>query len=295
MIESLLANPEHQISPIFVFADGPKTESDLSAVRDTRRITRQLLGDRAVYVESCVNKGLAASIIEGVSKLCDEFGHVIVIEDDLVLAPSFLAFMNDALKFYASTDRVMQVSGYMFDVPAFRATKEVILLPFVTSWGWATWKRAWKRFDINATGWRGMIGNKADRRKFDLDGNYPYSRMLEKQMNGEIDSWAIRWYFTVYRRSGQVVYPSTSLVSNEGFDGSGTHIRAASFRGPILAPPPSEGSEFVLAAATSDQLESVYRAINYQQKSMKSARIARVATSVWSAVRRKSESPRSKS
>lgn len=225
-IESLQTCEEFWLSPIYVFADGAKDPTDIPAVLETRSVARELLGERAHYVVHDRNRGLAESIIQGVSDLCERFGKVIVVEDDLVVAPSFLRFLNGALDRYAHEPRVMQVSGHMFDVPELFGQSEALFLPMTTSWGWGTWKRAWDHFDVNANGWNECLADADWRKSFDLGGRYPYSRMLREQMKGEVDSWAIRWYFSVFNNSGLVLFPPWSLVQNHGMDGSGTHGRS---------------------------------------------------------------------
>ncbi len=224
-IQSLQACDGVDLSPIYVFADGPKPAADAQAVQATRAIAHELLGSRATFIEQPANRGLANSIIAGTTELCDRHGTAIVVEDDLVLAPSFLQFLNAGLQRFRDEPRVMQVSGHMFDVPALTHQREALFLPMTTSWGWATWKRAWDLFDPAATGWRERLADKAEARRFNLDGRYDYLRMLKRQMRGEIDSWAIRWYYSVFVHDGLALFPPRTLVSNEGLDGSGTHGR----------------------------------------------------------------------
>ena len=226
-IVSLQACDGVQSSLIYVFADGPKTEAEVPAVGATRDVARELLGGRAIFVEQEQNRGLANSIIAGTTELCDRHGTVVVVEDDLILAPSFLRFLNEGLERYRDEPRVMQVSGHMFDVPSFMDQREALLLPMTTSWGWATWKRAWTLFDPFSTGWRERLADKAEANRFNLGGTYDYVGLLKRQMNGEIDSWAIRWYYSVFARGGLVLFPPRTLVSNVGLDGSGTHGRLA--------------------------------------------------------------------
>ena len=212
-------------SPIIVYCDGPRNASEVESVTATRELAKSLLGEQAEYHFSEENLGLSHSVIAGVSETVDRFGRVIVVEDDLELHPEFLTFMNQALGRYASDDRVFQISGYQFDVPELKDTASALFLPFTVSWGWATWKRAWAHFDPLATGWEKLRADKDLRRRFNLDGVYDYATMLVRQMSGSRDSWAVRWYWTVFKANGLVLFPPTSLVSNTGFDGSGTHGR----------------------------------------------------------------------
>lgn len=224
-LESLIRCEGFAQSPVIVYCDGPRNEGEVAAVEETRAVAKALLGDHAEYHFREKNAGLARSIIEGVEDVVGRFGRVIVIEDDLELAPGFLTYMNLALERFADNDMVWQVSGYMFDVPEFRSRSQALFLPMTVSWGWATWKRAWGRFDQSASGWERLEKVPSLRSRFNLDGAYDYSTMLKRQISGQLDSWAIRWYWTVFREGGLVLFPPSTLVHNHGLDGSGSHGR----------------------------------------------------------------------
>lgn len=225
-LDALRNNPEANASELFVFSDAAKNPSDTEVVNQVRQCVRHITGFAAVHViERQKNYGLAKSIITGVEELCERFGRVIVLEDDLVVAPGFLEFMNRALDRYAENERVVQVSGFIFEVPELRGNPSALFLPFTASWGWATWKRAWDKFDPTAQGWETLRIDADMRYGFNLSGSYDYATMLEKQMKGLRDSWAVRWYWTVFKARGLGLFPPVSLVSNSGFDGSGTHGR----------------------------------------------------------------------
>ncbi len=222
-VESLLANELAAASDLYIFSDGPRDSAKVPAVAEVRRYAKSVSGFRSVtVVERPTNLGLANSIIDGTTRMTKEYGRVIVLEDDLVLSPHFLKYMNLALERYRDEDRVFQVSGHMFQA-AIDSPDDAIFLPFVTSWGWGTWDRAWAHFDPNATGYLDIGSDPALRRRFNLDDAYDYFGMLEAQLAGNIDSWAIRWYLSVFRQQGLALYPKKSLVDNFGFDGSGEH------------------------------------------------------------------------
>lgn len=212
-------------SRLHVFSDGPRGAETEPAVREVRSFLRTVDGFASVDIhERKTNAGLAGSVIEGVTRLCREHGSVIVVEDDLVVAPGFLKFLNSALERYRTDPQVMQISAHMFpvDVPT---TDDAFFLPFVSSWGWATWDRAWQKFDPQATGYAQLKNDMKLRRAFDMNGGFDYFSMLEAQLAGKIDSWAIRWNLSVFMNHGMVLYPRNSLVENTGFDGSGVHCR----------------------------------------------------------------------
>lgn len=222
-LESLSRNPQYRDLPLFVFCDGARRDNEMASVEATREVVRNFDHPAMTVIERQENWGLARSVIAGVGDLCSKFGRAIVLEDDLILSPGFLSFMLAALDRYENEPQVMQIAGYAFPVDGFRPSDSVLFLPFISSWGWATWERAWNQFDARATGWETLLTDWPLSRRFDIDGVYPYSSMLVSQMRGEIDSWAIRWNWSVFKSNGMVVYPPVSLVTNIGFDGSGTH------------------------------------------------------------------------
>ena len=210
-------------SDLFIFSDAPKTPEAAEAVREVRDYIRSITGFRAVkVVERERNWGLANSIIDGVTSVVNERGRIIVLEDDLIVTPHFLDFMNRALDKYENEQQVIQVSGYMFPVKL-KIKEDALFLPLTNSWGWATWKRAWDLFDPDAKGYFQVKTDLSLRKRFNLDGAYDYFSMLEAQLAGRVDSWAVRWYLATFLLEGLTLYPRQSLVMNEGFDGSGTH------------------------------------------------------------------------
>ena len=210
-------------SDLFIFCDGPRDANDDRAVAEVRAIVDAFNHPQKTLIISTENQGLARSIIAGVTRLCEQYGRVIVVEDDLTVSSTFLDYMNTGLDTFADDPRVMQISGFTFARSDTSPNLAARFLPVTTSWGWATWSRSWRDFDPNAQDSDVMRSNYALRSRFDLGGLFGYYDMLERQKAGRIDSWAIRWYWSVFRRDGLVLYPPTSLVRNDGLDSSGTH------------------------------------------------------------------------
>jgi hypothetical protein len=223
-IASLAANPLAAQSDLWIFSDAPKVEAHAAGVQAVRACVRTVSGFRSVnIVEQLENQGLATSIISGVTQLCEQAGRVIVLEDDLLLAPRFLDFVNQALERYAQEPRVMQVSGYMFPVDGTNELPQAFFCRLAPSWGWATWGDAWAQFRIDGKALSREISDRADCLQFDMDGAYPYRAMLAAQARGELDVWGVRWYASMFLRDGLCLYPRQSLVRNIGMDGSGMH------------------------------------------------------------------------
>jgi|SRR6185369_2883220 len=229
-LESLSRNNLAGESVLYIYADGPKeniTEEQLQKIREVRKIIREKQWCKEVhFIESEKNNGLADSIIAGVTDVVNKYGKVIVLEDDLITSVGFLEYMNEALKLYTDDEKVMQISGYNFPVENHMFKHESFFIHMTTSWGWGTWKRAWNKFDPHATGYEILKTDNLMKERFDIDNSYPYSTMLVMQMEStEINSWAIRWWWSVFKAQGISLFPDKSLVKNIGFDSEGTHTK----------------------------------------------------------------------
>ena len=241
-VDSLSRNPLAAETALVVFCDGPRDEAAARGVEEVRALARTITGFASVeIVERDRNMGLAASITDGVGRLVREHGRTIVLEDDLVVAPRFLEFMNAALERYRDEESVMQVSGYMYPC-ALQADGGSGFLPSISCWGWATWERAWRHYDPSLSSWDALRADPVRLRAFNMDGAYDYATMLKRQRAGDIDSWGVIWYLSVFAKHGLVLYPAASLASNTGFDGSGTHA-AGSVEDGVGSVPLWNGSE----------------------------------------------------
>lgn len=224
-VEALAQNPLAQDSELFVFADGARTEDDREDVDLVRSYIHTIEGFKTVHrVERDRNYGLAANIIDGVTRVVNEYGRVIVLEDDLVTAPGFLQFMNDALDTYADEPRVGHIQAYDFTQNP--RLPETFLIKFTGSWGWATWQRAWQHFNPDGQYLLDELRRRHLTHRFDFNGKYGFTRMLRRQVEGKNNSWAIRWNASLFLQDILSLNVGRSLVQNEGFDGSGTHCGA---------------------------------------------------------------------
>jgi hypothetical protein len=235
-VEALLRNEGAAETDLFVFSDGPKSPESAGPIRELREYARSIQGFRSVsVVERPQNLGLRASVVDGVTRLCAERGRVIVLEDDLLSSPGFLEFMNRGLDTYESEEQVMQIAGYMFPTTVV-PPEDALFMPFVTSWGWATWQRAWRHFDPAASGYDRLAADPALRSQFDLNGHYKYFKLLKAQKEGRGDSWAILWWLSVFGRRGLALFPRQTLIHNIGFDGSGANKFVRTFQQDSLQP-----------------------------------------------------------
>lgn len=221
-VEALLASPIAAESRLYVFSDAPRNEAESHMVAEVRSYISNLAGFKSItVVDRKTNLGLAQSIIDGVTRLCTEYGRVIVVEDDLVTSPYFLQYMNDGLDVYKDVEQVVSIHGYVYPLKA--TLPETFFLRGADCWGWATWKRGWDLFEPDGQVLLRELTQRKLTHSFDFDGTYPYTRMLRNQIKGKNNSWAIRWYASAFLRNKFTLYPGRSLVLNIGMDNSGTH------------------------------------------------------------------------
>lgn len=275
-LSALRGNSLARESELFVFSDGPKHSLDKHKVEEVRRIINRLKGFARISVqEQPSNLGLAQSIICGVTSLIERFGQVIVLEDDLIVSPGFLSFMNQSLSHFSAEPRVMQIAGNMFPFPQSIGLGDVFLSRKATTCGWATWARAWKHFNSNSDELLRQISLSGSQHKFDMDGTYPYFEHLRKQAEGQLDVWGVRWHASMFLQQGLCLYPMLPLVSNIGMDGSGMHCEPTTAFDVSLSPL-TEWDLSVQIEESPEGLEMLKRFAVESQERMRPSMVRRV-------------------
>lgn len=221
-VEALLKNQLSAESELFIYADGAKDTTQQEAVNEVRNYIHTISGFKQItIIERSENWGLARNIIDGVTTQVNKSGKVIVLEDDLIVAPYFLQFMNDALETYKDEPRVGHIQACDFTQDP--TLPDTFLIKWTGSWGWATWDRAWKLFNPNGQELLQELEERKLTYTFDFNGKYGFTRMLRRQIEGKNNSWAIRWNASLFLKNVFALNVGRSLVQNEGFDGSGTN------------------------------------------------------------------------
>lgn len=209
-------------SDLIVYSDGFKNDSDKIIVEKIREYASSINGFKSVNLISLDrNYGLAANIIKGVSDVVNEYGKVIVLEDDLVVSNQFLQFMNKSLDRFQNSKEIWHISGWNYPIETMGLPK-LIPLRIMNCWGWATWKDRWDYFEKNPL----ELIEKFDKnmiKDFDVDNSGVFWSQILANHNGTINTWAIFWYATIYLNKGICINPLKSFVKNIGHDGSGTH------------------------------------------------------------------------
>lgn len=221
-VKALQKNELADRSDLFICSDSPKDEQTEKTVQKVREYIHTIDGFKTVTIrEREENMGLAGSIIDGVKVVVNEYGRVIVLEDDLVTSPFFLRYMNDALNLYECEEKVISIHGYIY--PLSEKFPPTFFLRGADCWGWATWKRGWDLFEEDGQNLLAELEEKKLTRLFDFNGAYGYTQMLRDQITGKNNSWAVRWYALAFLRERFTLYPGISLICNIGLDGAGTH------------------------------------------------------------------------
>jgi hypothetical protein len=212
-------------SDLIIFSDGPKNFKDQLGVKNVRDYLSRIDGFKSIKVhESIENKGLAKSIIDGVSKVLSYSETIIVLEDDVKTSSNFLLFMNLALNRFEYDKNVFSISGYNYPFKATEPLMDAYFLPRICSFAWATYKRCW--IDVN---WRinevnsDVFGDlNALKQGFNAGGSDLYT-LFKKDRAAQINSWAIRWSYHQYLNKGLTLYPAISKVKNIGFEKGATN------------------------------------------------------------------------
>ena len=227
VIESLSKNVLAKDTELYVFSDAAKSDKGADKVNEVRCYINQCEWHsdfkKVNIVQAEKNKGLAKSVIGGVTDILKRYGKVIVIEDDLLLSPYFLNYMNDALEYYKEDKQIWSISGYSFPMRSLKKYAHDIFYSYRgCSWGWATWIDRWETVDWSVKDFDAMIKDKEWSNRFNR-GGADLVNMLRLQVEGKIDSWAIRWCFAQSNQEMYTVYPKYSYLQNGGCDGTGTH------------------------------------------------------------------------
>lgn len=230
VIEALRKNDFAKESNLFIFSDGFRDRKDKELVEAVRAYVNEVKGlgwfSSVNIYESEKNRGLANSIISGVSKIIRQYGRVIVLEDDLVTSPKFLRYMNECLDYFEDHEKIWAVCGYTSELQSLKNYEKDVYLSYrASTWGWGTWETRWKDIDWSVSDYKWFRLNLIERIRFCFGGNDTVS-MLKAQMHGKIDSWGIRWCYAQSRRRKYSVAPRKSLVKNIGFDDTGTHSKS---------------------------------------------------------------------
>lgn len=221
--EVLKGLQKNNISKLYVFSDGIKDEKDKDSVSKVRNIIDSIDWCETEIIKSERNKGLANSIVYGINYVLERHTRIIVLEDDCIPSDDFGAFMEKCFDKYENNEKVMNVTGYSLpiNIPD-NYSYDIYFSYRSSSWGWGTWRRAWKYFDRNKSILEEIESSYNLRKKVNRAGE-DLIPMLKNQINGKLDSWAVFWSINIIKNNGVCVNPVKSKIKNIGHDGTGIH------------------------------------------------------------------------
>jgi len=244
-LSALAANDLAAESDLAIFCDGPRNDAEKLRTEAVRKTARAASGFKSLAViEQDVNQGLAPSIISGVTRMVEQYGAVIVLEDDLVTSPYFLRYMNDGLELYADNPKVASIHGWCFPHDV-KDAPETFFLRGADCWSWATWKRAWALFEPDAEKLLAALRQRKLEHAFNCNGSYDYMRMLRACRDNATNSWAVRWRATAFIHDMYTLHPGRSLVQNIGADGQGSNVGTTDLFDTILTDRPIQVTQQV--------------------------------------------------
>lgn len=225
-LEALSENIYAEVTDMYIFSDGFKGKGDREAVEEVREYIRKFSKKSRFksvnIIEREKNLGLANSIISGVTHVISLYGKVIVVEDDLITSKDFLQYMNDALKFYEKNENVGEISAYTYPLKGLeKYNEDIYMTRKAECWGWGTWEDRWKMADWDMLSYHDFKKNGREKEFEKLQKGI--NKMLRMQLKGKLDSWAVRWCYSLFVNNKLTVYPKMSRTVNIGFDGSGSH------------------------------------------------------------------------
>lgn len=221
-VKALCVNDLAPETELWIYCDGERNDNEKAKVSAVRSYCHSISGFKKVtVVEREKNYGLSRNIIEGVSELLNKYETIIVLEDDLLTSPHFLRYMNEGLQIYERDKDVISIHGYL--LPIKEKMPETFFLKGADCFGWATWKNKWSYFEKDGTILLDQLNSRKLTSDFDFNSSYPYTKMLQDQINGINDSWAVRWYASAFLLNMYTLYPGRSLVFHNGGDNSGTN------------------------------------------------------------------------
>ena len=207
-------------SDLIIYADASRNNDDMENVNLVRKIIKNVSGFKSVkIIERTENYGLAKNIIEGVSEVIEKYGQAIILEDDIETSPYFLTYMNNALNRYEDEKQVWHISGWNYPINP-KGLDDAFFWRAMNCWGWATWQDRWHHYEKNP---EHLIStwSKDKIKAFNLDGACNFWGQVTANASGQINTWAVFWYATIFNNHGLCLNPTTPYTKNIGLDGSG--------------------------------------------------------------------------
>ena len=224
-IEALLANPLAKDSNLYIYSDAPKNQETQTKVDEVRDYIHSIQGFKSItIIEREKNFGLADNIIDGVTTIINQYGKIIVLEDDIVVSPVFLEYMNNTLDYYENELKVWSISAWNYPLDPNPIKEDTFFWRIPHCWGWATWKNRWQHYTRDIE-WVKTNFSRHDIYEISLHNTSSYWKHFLLNQQGKIKTWAIFWYLHAYKHNALTLMPRISYIKQVGFDDSGSNCK----------------------------------------------------------------------
>jgi len=237
-------------SQLFIVADGPRENNneDQQLCEKVRTLASTVNWPCKVFrLFADSNIGCRNAVPKGLNWVFDQVEECIILEDDCIPDTSFFTFCATLLEYYRNDDKIMTIGGHRFDGPDLYEGQNYFFSKYPSTWGWATWKRAWKKFDINMSIWPKVRDTNWLKDILENEIYVGYWRRTFNKMYNNLNTWDYAWTFCCWLHGGVSIRPTINMITNMGFGPTATHNKeinsstvmrnAAAFRFPIIHPP----------------------------------------------------------
>ncbi|MDR7920716.1 glycosyltransferase family 2 protein [Thermosynechococcus sp. HY213] len=222
-----------QVRPprLYVAADGPRAdrEGEAEKVAEVRRIATQV--DWPCEVKTLFrekNLGCKVAVSSAITWFFEHEEKGIILEDDCLPHPDFFRFCDELLEYYKQDERVWVITGNNFQDGQWRGKASYYFSKYSHCWGWATWKRAWSKYDVNISFWPAWSKSSAwQNLHFNSVEEEYWRKIFNRVYSSEINTWDYQWTACVWYHGGLTATPNVNLVSNIGFGSDATHTKTA--------------------------------------------------------------------
>lgn len=259
ILDSLTQNKESKDSVIYIYCDGPKEHCSVETIEKIKAVRSICQNENRFRKVNVIvqpeNKGLANSIINGVTEVVNNHGSAIVLEDDLILSPYFLYYMNDSLNRYEHNKEVGQIGACNFFACG-NKFPDNFFIPIPDCLGWATWKNRWEKFNPDSAELLDLLNSQPEKlNTFNAYGSYDFISMLKMQKENKVSSWAIRWQAVCVLNGWKALYPNLAMSNHvESNNADATHAN-------INILPPLQLAEPALKTIECKEIPSVIEAM----------------------------------
>ena len=228
-----IINAISKIEPkyLYVAGDGARenNKEEEKKVNETRDIIKNSINwnCKTKFLFSNDNKGCKRGVIAGINWFFKNVENGIIIEDDCLPHINFFYFCSELLDFYKDDQRIWSIGGNNFQDGKKRSKGSYYFSRYTHSWGWATWKRCWEKYDADLKNWPSFKKSGLLKTIIEEPNELKYWQDIWDKLYflNEPDTWDYQWQLTCLMNGGLIIEPNQNLVENIGFDSEATHTK----------------------------------------------------------------------